>query len=230
MRMSRALAAGVGSSTTLIGAAAAMLLVVGAIVAFRGDGLIGVFDHATPLFVDDSPPGSGAPAGAAGAAAAPAGAERAGIDPRTRARDLTSFGPTEAGRPRPDGIRHALAGDPATPGGTSLPTSRPRPARGGGSSSGAGKGSPSSSPSGGGSDGGSKPAVPVPHVPAPSLGGTVQSVTQSTGQAVNGVTKEVAAPLAPVSPPLADTVSGTGDTVDQTTTGAGKLAGSLVGG
>ena len=47
---------------------------------------------------------------------------------------------------------------------------------------------------------------------------------------MNGVTKEVAAPLAPVSQPLADTVSGTGDTVEQTTGGAGKLVGSLLGG
>ena len=128
MRMSRALAAGVGSSTTLLGAAAAVLLVAGAILAFRGDGFVGVFDHATPLFVDDGPAGAGAtgttgapPGSAADAAAA---AER-GV--RSRAGAAGGAGPTEAGRPRPDGIRHALATQPATPGGAVLPTSRPQP-------------------------------------------------------------------------------------------------------
>lgn len=207
MRTTRAFIAGVGTTGSLVAAAACVFLVTSAVIAFNGWPGAGFADRVDSVFVDDEPPVAwdqpGTEAVATGAGAA-AGAVAA-----------TAAGPTFGA----DGVLLGADGSALTGGPVRLPdgtivTPGPGSAIGPGTVTGIG---------GGGGDG-----VPVDtgqvqnqlsdgvRRTGSAVGNTVRETTRGVGNGVGG----------PVGDAVTQTGNTVGNTVDGVTRGAGDVLGS----
>jgi hypothetical protein len=210
MRTTRAFLAGLGTTGSLVAAAACVFLIASAMIAFRGWPGTGLADRIESLFVDDDPPvASGQPgtqavaAGAATAAGAVA-ATPAGPTFGTPGLVLTNDGASQRGGVvrLPDGSQ--VSTGPSGPG--SIP--------------------------GTGSGGPAVPGAPsLPATPAVGDGGaqdqvadTVQQTGSGAGDAVRDTTQSVGNTTGgPVGDTVTQTGSQVGDTVNNVTQGAGDL-------
>jgi hypothetical protein len=204
MRSTRALIAGLGTTGSLVAAAAGVFLVASAVIAFKGWPGAGFTDRVDDLFVSDSPsvawdkPGTQAVAASAGAASGAVAGTAAGPTFGTPGVVLRDNG----GSLRGGAVR--------LPGGTLVSTGTTGPGTVGPST-------------GTGNSTGPLPQIdPTPaqntvadtvQQTGTTLGNTVRQTTDSVGNAVGG--------------PVGDTVKQTGDavgsTVDNTTKGVGNL-------
>jgi hypothetical protein len=212
MRTTRAFLAGLGTTGSLVAAAACVFLIASAVIAFRGWPGAGLADRIESLFVDDDPPvayqrpGTQVVAAGAATAAGSVAATPAGPTFGTPGLVLGSDGTSQRGGVvrLPDGSQ--VSTGPSGPG--SLP--------------GTGSGAPSI------------PGAPsLPQVPSVGDGsaqdqvaGTVQDTGSGAGDAVRNTTQSVGNT---VGGPVGDTVTQTGNqvgnTVNNVTQGAGDLLG-----
>jgi hypothetical protein len=243
MRYFRALAGGLGASGSLVVAAAVLVGVLSAGLAFHGWPSLSHDDRgSTPL--------SALPDARARAAAARA-AEGLPVVAPVAASRRTTVSSSAHRADRAAGTRRSRTGETTRRTGTvRAPAARPpasfRPAPptgGGGRTPSKDPAQPASaSPSGGG--GGSTPSVPAPPSvppvpgvpPAPTLpappdaGQAVGDVAGAVGGAVSQTTSGAADALRPVAPSLADTVDQTGQALGDTVGQAGQAIGGIVSG
>ncbi|MDX6697117.1 MAG: hypothetical protein QOE65_514 [Solirubrobacteraceae bacterium] len=209
MRTTRAFIAGVGTTGSLVAAAACVFLVASAVIAFNGWPSTGFADRIDSVFVNDAPPvawdqpGTQAVATGAGTAAGAVGA--------------TAAGPT-FGAPGvvlgPNGT--AVRGGPIRlPDGTIV---NPGPIAA------AGPGGVIGAP---GSGGGNPIQIPQTGGLQRTLGDTVRQTGTGVGQTVRDTTRGVGNA---VGGPAGDTVNRTGNAVGNTVDNVSNTAGSLLGG
>jgi hypothetical protein len=210
MRTTRALFAGLGTTGSLVAAAAGVFLVASAVIAFKGWPGTSFTDRIDSLFVKDAPPSvawdkRGTQVAAAGAGAAAAAVAR------------TAAGPT-FGTP---GVVLGNNGG-AQPGGTvrlpsgTVVSTGPR---------GPGTVAPATGSDQGGG-GSTLPSLPVPDT-TPAQNGVADTVEQ-TGSTVGSTVQQTTDTVgSTVGGPVGDTVKQTGDTVggtvDNTTNAVGDL-------
>jgi hypothetical protein len=207
MRNTRALIAGLGTTGSLVAAAACVFLVTSAVIAFKGWPGTGFTDRIDNLFVKDQPPvawdkpGTQAAAASAGAASAAVAGTPAGPTFGTPGVILGNGGGTVNG------------GTVRLPGGTLVSTGSNGPGR-------VGPFNPS---------GPSNPGIPsLPPVDTgPAQNGAADTV-QQTGSTVSRTVRQTTDTVgSTVGGPVGDTVKQTGNvvgnTVDNTTKGVGDL-------
>jgi hypothetical protein len=207
MRSTRAVIAGLGTTGSMLAAAACVFLVASAVIAFKGWPGDGFTDRIESLFVNDAAqapwdrPGTSAVATSAAPAAAAVAATAAGPTFGTPGVVLDSDGSqVSGGRIRlPDGTVVTPPGGSGAGGGGAGPVS-------------------------GGGQG--LPGVGSGEVQG-QLGGTVQDTGRSVGQGVRDTTGQVGGA---VGGPVGDTVSGTGDSAGNTVDGVTGRVGGLLGG
>jgi len=208
MRTTRALIAGIGTTGSLVAAAACAALLASAVISFSGWSGAGIGTRVDGLFVDDSVPivydlpgpqviAADAVAAAGDVSPIPVGA--AFVVP-------AGGGPGGGGTPGDGPIR----GVPVTVGPGGIVTV---PGRGPGS--------------GGAGSGGSGELPGLPETPgAGGLGDTITGAGRGLGDTVTNTTGALGNTVAPVSPQLGSTITGTGrglgDTVTNTTRGLGS--------
>jgi hypothetical protein len=214
MRTTRALLAGLGTTGSMVAAAACVFLVAGAVIAFNGWPGAGFTNSINDLFVDDAPPVAWDQPGTATVATS--------ADVAAAAVTATPAGPT-FGAPGvglgDDGTAQAGGGPVRLPNGTIVP---------GGTTSGGG----------GGGGGGSGPGSGLPSAPGapgvPSVGDVQSGVGDTvgnTGSGAGGVVRDTTGSVGDtVGGPAGDTIKQTGSTLGDTVEGAGGAAGDLVGG
>jgi hypothetical protein len=204
MRTTRAAIAGLGTTGTLVAAAACIFLVASAVLAFRGWPGLGLANRIGNLFVNDAPPvkwnvpGTRAVAAGAGVAAGAVAAAPSGAP----------FGP---GAGTPDG------GPPTDGGPTRSPTG---PVVTGGPTDGGGSAAST----------GLNPALPcascTPPAP-PNPGAAVQQASHTVSQTVRDTTSTAGNA---VGGSVGSAVSGAGQSLGGTLDSAGGSAGQLLGG
>jgi hypothetical protein len=248
MRYFRALAGGLGASGSLVVAAAVLVGVLSAGLAFHGWPDLGRDDRGSaPLSqLPDARARSAARAVEALPVVAPAAADvrRTRSAAANRARRSASSRHT-ARTGETTRRASALRRPSFTPSTGARPTA-PAPSGGGSSPSKDPAQPASATPTGGG--GASTPAIPAPPSvpPAPSLppapsppappdpGEAVGDIAGAVGGAASQTTSSLADAVRPVAPSLADTVDqsgqGLGDAVGQTGQAVGDLVGGLLGG
>jgi hypothetical protein len=201
MRTTRALIAGLGTTGSLIAAAAGVFLVASAVIAFKGWPGTGFTDRIDNLFVTDEPPvawdrpGTQAVAAGAGTAAAAVAPAAAGPTFGTPGAILSGGGSTLRG------VRSVTTGT------TTLPPS------GGGDGSGGDTGGP-----------GDGQPLPNPSQTQNTLAGTVQQTGSGLSGTVRNTTDTVGNTVGgPVGDAVKQTGNNVGNTVDNTTQTVGGL-------
>ncbi len=208
MRTTRALFAGLGTTGSLVAAAAGVFLVVSAVIAFKGWPGTGFTDRIDSLFVKDAPPpvawdkrGTQVAAASAGTAAAAVAATAAGPTFGTPGVVLGDNGGAQRG------------GTVRLPGGTLVSTGPSGP----GTVTGGGQGS-----------GGTLPSLPGPDT-SPVQNGAADTVQQTGSTLGNTVQQTTGTVGNTVGGPAGDTVTQTGNSVGSTVDNTTKAAGDLLG-